>query len=223
MGTVNGEVLRRDTRFIHSEIWIEHVGWKYAQVADRFEIGRRISSLLPTSTSSQVCLLEEVLCVRGTATSVTSHTTSTNDPIDALAAYVKKLQVLFRVALCSSLAACDGMPPTIVGHLSDPEGTVASLVRIVMHPYDDSKLRDAVWKFITLAVDNEPALAKSFATGHFRTPTPKGKEKAQEEPASKQNSALTLSVEMLEEWQGIWESNPCPSRRPPNCLLLHEA
>ncbi|KAI0071834.1 hypothetical protein K474DRAFT_1775910 [Panus rudis PR-1116 ss-1] len=303
MQQVKEEVLMRATRFIHSEIWIEHVGWKYAQLADRFEIGRRISSLyvkilrysptmlqnapfaklsqavcdallsratmsavhpivnsitsgssvmnhlystrrfgdarrlvymleshlrltrivltykqrLPTSTSSQVCLLEEVLCVRGTATSVTSNTTSKNDPIDALAAYVKEramgahipvlaIQVLF--ALCSSLAACDGMPPTIVGHLSDPEGTVASLVRIVMHPYDDSKLRIAVWNFITLAVDNEPALANLFVTGHFRTPTLKGKEKAQEEPASKQNSALTLSVEMLEEWKGIWESNP---------------
>ncbi|TFK66507.1 hypothetical protein BDN72DRAFT_917479 [Pluteus cervinus] len=29
---------------IHTEIWVEHHGWKYAQLGDRFEIGRRAAS-----------------------------------------------------------------------------------------------------------------------------------------------------------------------------------
>ena len=41
---VKEEVLMRVARFVHSEIWIEHVGWKYAQVGDRFEIGRRVAN-----------------------------------------------------------------------------------------------------------------------------------------------------------------------------------
>ena len=39
------EVLLRAARFIHTEIWIEHLGWKYAQLGDRFEIGRRCAAL----------------------------------------------------------------------------------------------------------------------------------------------------------------------------------
>lgn len=39
------EVLLRVMRFIHAEIWVEHLGWKYVQLGDKFEIGRRVSSL----------------------------------------------------------------------------------------------------------------------------------------------------------------------------------
>ncbi|KAI6156122.1 hypothetical protein EDD17DRAFT_1628719 [Pisolithus thermaeus] len=35
-------------------------------------------------------------------------------------------------------------PSTIVGHLTNPEATVALLVRIVQHPYDDLPLRISV-------------------------------------------------------------------------------
>ncbi|KAJ2966383.1 hypothetical protein NUW54_g13825 [Trametes sanguinea] len=41
---VKEEVLMRAARFVHSEIWVEHMGWKYAQLGDRFEIGRRVST-----------------------------------------------------------------------------------------------------------------------------------------------------------------------------------
>ncbi|KAK7696064.1 hypothetical protein QCA50_000706 [Cerrena zonata] len=303
MQQVKEEVLIRATRFVHSEIWIEHVGWKYAHLSDRFEIGRRVSSLynsilkhsppeianapfsklsqgisdallgratmstvhpivssISSSISvlshlfasrryddarrliymmdshlrltrtilayksrspyaSQICLLEEVLCERGNGNSSGSNSSRT-DPIDALAAYVKHrgmgtevpiLAALVLYALCSSLSTCDGMAPTIIGHLSDPEGTVNSFVRIVMHPYDDVTLRWAVWNFITLAVDKEPALANLFVTGHVYTPSIKGKEKdkAEDKDAnSKHISALSISIDMLEQWKDLWELNP---------------
>ena len=41
---VKEEVLLRAARFVHIEIWIEHMGWKYTQLGDRFEIGKRVTS-----------------------------------------------------------------------------------------------------------------------------------------------------------------------------------
>ncbi|THG96997.1 hypothetical protein EW026_g4934 [Hermanssonia centrifuga] len=297
------EVLMRAARFVHSEVWVEHVGWKYAQLGDRFEIGRRVStfytdvlkhsppglkdapfaklsqalsealisratpsavnpliSSLTTSSSvssmlyaarrygdarrliymlqshlllirmllnykqhstlsSKSCLLEQALCTRLSGnTSSLESASSRVDPVDALATYVKErtmgsivpveaMEVLY--ALCSSLSSSQGASPTIIGHLSDPEATVASLVRIVLHPYDDALLRNAVWNFITLAVDKEPALAGLFVSGHFSTPSVKGKERATEENDTKRTvSALTVACNMLEQWKELWELNP---------------
>ncbi|KAF5382514.1 hypothetical protein D9615_003085 [Tricholomella constricta] len=39
------DVLLRAAHFIHTEIWVEHLGWKYAQLGDRFEIGRRVTAM----------------------------------------------------------------------------------------------------------------------------------------------------------------------------------
>lgn len=332
---VKEEVLMRAARFVHSEIWIEHTGWKYAQLGDRFEIGRRVSafyvdilkhsppSLSPTSGSagtgggpfgklsqtiadallgratlsavypivssitsansilgmlykgrrygdarrlvylleshlllarmllncklqlsesassatSGLTLLEASLCARGTGGSsilLFPSASSKLDPIDALVALVKErgmgsivpveaMQVLF--SLCASLAASGGgggsgsPAATIVGHLSDPEGTVGSMVRIVQHPYDEFELRNAVWNFITLAVDKEPALAGLFVTGHFRVPSIKGKEperggdkgkgkEKEKEDMGKMTSALGVAYNTLEQWKEYWETNP---------------
>ncbi|KAI0940233.1 hypothetical protein AcV5_001397 [Taiwanofungus camphoratus] len=303
---VKEEVLLRAARFVHAEIWVEHMGWKYAQLGDRFEIGRRVSSFYTevfkhspptlkdgpfatlsravsdaflsratTSTinplvsslttagsvlgmlyasrrygdarrliyqieshllltrillnykqnsaySSEPSVLEQMLCARvGGSIASFDGGPSRIDPVDALAAYVKgrsmgsvvpveAMRVLF--ALCSSLSSSHGSPPTIIGHLSDPEATVTSLVRIIQHPYDEAPLRNAVWNFITLAVDKEPALARLFVTGHFRIPTPKmsvkGKEKASDgSHVSKTISAVTIACDMLEQWKDLWELN----------------
>jgi nuclear pore complex protein Nup188 len=300
---VKEEVLMRATRFVHAEIWVEHVGWKYAQLGDRFEIGRRVSSFYadilkhspPTltdapfsslsqavfealvsrattsavnpvitslTTSSPVlttlysarrygdarrliymleshlslvrillhakqkllpeklCLLEQALCTRSTGQigSLDPFSSTRMDPIDALAAYTKErrmglvvpiqsMEVLF--ALCSSLSSSDGSAPSIIAYLSDPESTVASLVRIILHPYDDSLLRSAVWNFITLAMDKEPALAGLFVRGHFHTPSFKGKEKANASANGKStSSALSVAQSMLEQWKDLWEVHP---------------
>lgn len=301
---VKEEVLMRAARFVHSEIWVEHAGWKYAQLGDRFEIGRRVSTfytdvlkhsppelkdgpfvnlsqavtealvsratpsavnplVLALTTSSTVlnmlfasrrygdarrliymleshlllirmllnykqrspistkpCLLEQALCTRASTNASSLDAGSSKvDPVDALATYAKErgmgsavpveaVEVLF--ALCSSLSCYEGSAPTIIGHLSDPEGTVSSLVRIVLHPYDDALLRNAVWNFITLAVDKEPALAGLFVTGQFRNPSVKGKEKATSDAngAPKAVSALNVACNMLEQWQELWELNP---------------
>ncbi|KZT70286.1 hypothetical protein DAEQUDRAFT_667965 [Daedalea quercina L-15889] len=304
---VKEEVLLRAVRFVHAEIWVEHMSWKYAQLGDRFEIGRRISSLYsdilkqssplvrdgPFSTlgravsdafmvkattstisplvssltnagsaldalyasrrisdarrlvtlmeshleltrlllvakervvpSAEPSLLEQALCAKvGGSETTFDGGPSRVDPVDALAGYVKdrsmgalvpvlSVRVLF--ALCSSLSSSQGPPPTIIGHLSDPESMVASLVRITQHPYEDVHLRKAVWNFITLAVDKEPALARLFVSGHFRVPTPKesakGKEKAQDDTASgKATSAVMVACDMLHGWRDLLNFNP---------------
>ncbi|KAI0774700.1 hypothetical protein BD413DRAFT_611715 [Trametes elegans] len=299
---VKEEVLMRAARFIHSEIWVEHMGWKYAQLGDRFEIGRRVSTfymevfrhsspglkeapftklshaiadalLFKATTStvtplvaslvtggsvmnmlyasrrygdarrlvylleshlalirvlltykqkspgaSKICLLEQALCSRVGGGSSFEGSSSRANPVDALAAYVRErsmgdvvpvaaMQVLF--ALCSSLSSSEGSASTIIGHLSDPEATVSNMVRIVQHPYDDALLRNAVWNFITLAVDKEPALARLFVTGRFRAPSVKGKEKAEDSGGpSKTVSALSVACDMLEQWKELWELNP---------------
>jgi nuclear pore complex protein Nup188 len=319
------EVLLRATRFIHTEIWVEHLGWKYAQLGDRFEIGKRIISLyvqvletspptledrpfpvfsqliadillfkattstinplvssissggqvlrmlytsrrhgdvrrlifllqanlrlcrlilnykLKSSTTSKPCLLEQALCARitgGASSQDTNHTKQ--DPIDILASYardrdvgtlvpIEAMRVLY--ALGASLSNSQSSPVTIVGHLSNPEGSVAALVRIIQHPYDELALRKAIWNFISLAVDKEPALATLFVTGKSRAPgdwkelkdkdlerkdetkDEKNEKKDEKEkkvddfPSSSSSSALDAAREIIVNWKALWEAN----------------
>ncbi|KAG8219037.1 nucleoporin subcomplex protein binding to Pom34-domain-containing protein [Butyriboletus roseoflavus] len=302
---VKEEVIMRSAIFVHGEIWVEHLGWKYVQLGDRFEIGRRISSFYanilfqsppaisdrPFPTLSQAVidtflhkattstinplvsaiaaspnilgslynarrfgdvrrliylleshlqlarlvlnykqvtpnnnkpsLLEQALCAKvaggaGFSDSVRARV----DPVDVLATFVKERDVgtvvpleAMRVlhALCASLSFAVPSPPTIIGHLSNPEATVASLVRIVEHPYEEFSLRSAVWSFISLAVDKEPALSKLLVTGEFIIPNYKGKEKEGEKERhdkKKSKSALEIATETLGHWKDLWEANP---------------
>jgi nuclear pore complex protein Nup188 len=143
-------------------------------------------------------------------------------PPDVLAIYVKgrdiwtavpleSIRVLY--ALCASLSVTQPSPATIIGHLSNPEATVASFVRIVQHPYKDLALRNAVWNFIALAVDKEPALANLFVTGQFRVPNNKSKSKENTksqgvDDSKKHMSALEIANETLSRWKDLWEANP---------------
>ncbi|KAI6095804.1 hypothetical protein F5141DRAFT_1265479 [Pisolithus sp. B1] len=104
-------------------------------------------------------------------------------------------------------------PPTIVGHLTNPEATVASLVRIVRHSYDKLSLRFSVWNFITLAVYNEPALANLCVTWDFHIPVYEGKGKTLDKTRrdSKGQKEWTTMLEItratLENLKGLWEAN----------------
>jgi len=313
------EVLLRAARFVHTEIWIEHLGWKYAQLGDRFEIGRRVAALyvsileysppnvekrpfallsqsvadaflfkassstlhplvtaiasgrsilrtlyatrrfgearrllfllqsclhltrmvldlkLKSVVASKHCLLEQALCTLVSGTSASLESRAKLDPIDVLAVYIKDRDVGTTVpveatrvlsSLCSCLSFLQPPPTTIIGHLSNPEATVSSLVRIIQHPYDDMALRNTIWNFISLAVDKEPALAGLFVTGKFRTPgdmkskSPplgvgkgKGKEKEQElvqalVPTSSNISALGVARDVLTNWKDMSDANP---------------
>ena len=297
---VKEEVLMRAANFVHGEIWVEHLGWKYAQLGDRFAIGRRISSFyayvlfqsppaisgrpfpklsqavidafLHKATTSTInplisaiaaspnilsslygarrsgdvrrliylleshlelvrlvlnykqvapnndkpCLLEQALCAKVAGGAGFSDSARARvDPVDVLATFVKERDVgtvvpleAMRVlhALCASLSLAVPSPPTIVGHLSNPEATVASLVRIVEHPYEDFSLRSAVWNFISLAMDKEPALSKLLVTGEFIIPNPKAKDKV--DGKKKPKSALEIATETLGHWKDLWETNP---------------
>jgi len=312
------EVLLRAARFIHTEIWVEHLGWKYAQLGDRFEIGKRIISLyvqvletspptledrpfpvfsqsiadvllfkattstinplvssissggqvlrmlyasrrhgdvrrlifllqanlrlcglilnykLKSNMASKPCLLEQALCARitgGAPSQDTNHTK--HDPIDILASYardrevgalvpIEAMRVLY--ALGASLSNSQPSPPTIIGHLSNPEASVAALVRIIQHPYDELALRKAIWNFISLAVDKEPALATLFVTGKSRAPgdwkqlkdkdsekkedEKKDKKKDDDFPRSSSSSALDAAREIIVSWKELWQANP---------------
>ncbi|EGN94989.1 hypothetical protein SERLA73DRAFT_61618 [Serpula lacrymans var. lacrymans S7.3] len=302
---VKEEVLLRATSFVHGEIWVEHLVWKYAQLGDKFEVGRRVSSFYadvlsqapPTLTdrpfatlsqtiadillhkattstinplvssitagssilgtlyatrrfgdarrliylleshlhlvrlvlnykqmtpgSSKPCLLEQALCARvAGGANFSDSTRSRVDPIDVLATYVKErgvgavipleaMKVLY--SLCASLSTTQPSPPTIIGHLTNPEATVASFVRIVQHPYDDLSLRNAVWNFISLAVDKEPALASLFVTGQFRIPASvkgKGGELSDGDASKKVLNAVDIAHDALGNWKELWEHNP---------------
>lgn len=305
---IKEEVLLRAASFVHTEIWVEHMGWKYAQLADRFEIGKRITTFYgqvmeqtasapghsfstlgqaitdawvhkaTTSTinplitcistagaifrvlsasrrtgdarrlvyllrshlrltslvlnfkqrsadASLPCLLEQAFCTRVTGAAGFDSGRSKLDPIDVLASYVKArdmgvdvpleaMRVLY--ALCASFSSTQPTPPTVIGHLSDPEATVASLVQIIHHPYFDSALRIAVWRFIALAVDKEPALASLFVAGQFRLPSQiKGKSKAEddgklttlENDGSAKRSAMDVARDRLATWSELRELN----------------
>jgi nuclear pore complex protein Nup188 len=301
------EVLLRAARFVHTEIWVEHMGWKYVQLADRFEIGKRVTSFYAqilehappalsdkpfaalsqaiadawvhkaatstinplvasiatagsvlrmlnasrrtgdarrlvyllqshlhltrlvlnykqtTSMSSTPCLLEQAFCARVTSGAAFGSDRSKVDPIDVLASYVKARDMGFGVplesmrvlyTLCVSFSSSQPSPPSIIGHLSDPEATVASLVQIIHHPYYDSALRIAVWHFIALAMDKEPALASLFMAGQFRLPAHiKGKGKAADEHKSDvqdtgRRSAIDVARDRLATWRELRESNP---------------
>lgn len=292
------DVLLRAARFVHAQVWVEHMGWKYAQVGDRFEIGRRVTTFYSTvlthspptlnvrpfaslsqavieafltkasmstihplvsslttagalfktfhstrrigevrrvmrlleshlsltrlllnckEPSSPAYLLEQALCGRITGgASSNDPRRIRSDPIDVLASYVtstklghivpvEAMRVLY--SLCTSLSLFEPSPPMLTGHLSNPEATVNSLVRIVQNPYEDPDLRISVWNFISLAVDTEPALASLLVTGNFKTPSAKGKEK-EDSVSSKTLSAIEIVSATTEQWKDLWDANP---------------
>ena len=292
------DVLSRAARFVHAQVWVEHAGWKYAQLGDRFEVGRRVttfystvlthspptvkdrpfaplsqavveafltkasmstihplvSSLTTAGTlfktfhssrrigevrrvmrlleahlnftrlllnckepSSPAHLLEQALCGRITGgASFNDPSRVRSDPIDVLASYVTSTKLghivpveAMRVlhSLCTSLSLSEPSPPMLIGHLSNPEAAVNSLVRIVHNPYEDLDLRISVWNFISLAVDTEPALAGLLVTGKFKTPSVKGKEK-EESTSSKTLSAIEIASAIMEQWKDLWDANP---------------
>lgn len=305
---VKEEVLLRAARFVHTEIWVEHIGWKYAHLADKFEIGRRVTSLYSqilehappalgdkpfaalsqaiadawvhkattstinplvtsiatagsilrmlnasrrtgdarrlmyllqshlhltrlvlnykqaSSMSSTPCLLEQTFCARVTDGADFDSGRSKMDPIDVLGSYVQARDMgtgvpleAMRVlsTLCASFSSSHPSPPSVIGHLSDPEATVGSLVQIIHHPYHDSALRISVWHFIALAMDKEPALASLFVAGQFRLPAHiKGKGKATDDgkPGIKEaigkRSAINVARDRLATWRELRESNP---------------
>ncbi|KAJ7919323.1 nucleoporin subcomplex protein binding to Pom34-domain-containing protein [Mycena leptocephala] len=53
------EVLLRAIRFVHTEIWVEHLGWKYAQKAERFDIGRQVMTLYGDILENAPSVLDE--------------------------------------------------------------------------------------------------------------------------------------------------------------------
>ncbi|KAI0265861.1 hypothetical protein BC834DRAFT_955087 [Gloeopeniophorella convolvens] len=295
---IKEEVLLRALRFVHAEVWVEHAGWKYAQLGTRFEVGRlasglygdileqtppdaagplvRVSqavceALVAKATSASIgplisaittsgavfrrihasrrlsdlrglylvlrshlrlarlcivfkqrmyadagpCLLEQALCSRaGSDSGSFSGGRHKADPLDVLASFVEdsnaeslvpleSIRLLY--ALCSSLSTSQFSAPSMVGHLSDPEATVAALVGVARHPYHDLDVRLGVWRFMALAAEKEPALGHLFVAGQFRA----SKGKAPEEKGKgKRISALRAAREMLASWSDYWETNP---------------
>ncbi|GAW06586.1 hypothetical protein LENED_008524 [Lentinula edodes] len=180
-----------------------------------------------SEVAHQTCLLEQALCaqITGGAASHDPYRSKVN-PIDALTFYVKERDagpivpleaIKILSIICSSLSMSRSNSSTLVGHLSDPEGMVASFVRVVQHPYDDLSLRYSTWNFITVAMDTEPALASLFVSGQFRSlgvaaeRDVKGKGTGPLEMTSalpKIPNAVDVARDALANWEQLWESNP---------------
>jgi nuclear pore complex protein Nup188 len=58
------EVLLRAIRFVHTEIWVEHLGWKFAQKGERFDIGRQVMTLYGDILEHSPPVLNEAAAVR---------------------------------------------------------------------------------------------------------------------------------------------------------------
>ncbi|KAH9998258.1 hypothetical protein BJV77DRAFT_1058719 [Russula vinacea] len=284
---IKEEVLLRALRFVHIEVWVEHVRWKYAQLGMRFEVGKLVSSLYadildqvppdrqgPLSVVSQavfealvskattsnieplmsaitsfgivshrirtsrrlsdllglhlvlrshiramrLCLIFnsacQTLCSRASGNGGSFGGRHKADPLDVLTGFVEdtttdstvpleSIRLLY--SLCSSLSTSPFSAPSMVGHFSDPEATVAALVGVARHPYHDLDVRLGVWRFMALAVEKEPALGHLFVVGLFRAP--KG-DSSDGKGKGKRVSALDAAREMLASWNGYWESNP---------------
>ncbi|KAH8118849.1 nucleoporin subcomplex protein binding to Pom34-domain-containing protein [Phellopilus nigrolimitatus] len=310
---IKEDVLLRAMRFVHGQIWVEHSGWRYTRLGDRFEIGRsivalyarviqtmsavttahtfaslsefvlsimiyqassstviplvhtiasgksilatlaslrrfaevrRYTSLLENSirlirlvlhlktlstVASKLTLIEQALCADHSLGNVLIRSrTGRVNPVDMLAYYVKQRElgvlipreaVCALTALCTSLSGCSPSPPSIIGYLSDAQATMASLIKILRHPYDDLPLRNALWNFVCVAVEKQPALAVLFVAGQFRITSAKGKEKGTEVQeddqakdllaiTTKSASAVEAACETLSGWKELWEANP---------------
>ncbi|KAG9015816.1 hypothetical protein FRB93_012381 [Tulasnella sp. JGI-2019a] len=311
--SMKADVLLRALHFVHSEIWIEHISWKYARVTERFEIGRKIGTIyaevlklsppLPSqahgsdgagsvatgSTSTldlltqfildtflfkattltitplissittsldvfealqrglryldanslvqlvdanlrltqlvlsrkrasgvmRLTLLEQALF---TGVSATSQAFSARvlklEPVDVIASLVKTRTfgqgialeaVQLLSALCSSVSVTQPAPPAIVGHLADPEGVANAYVQSLADPYEDLDLRKAVWDFITIAVDTQPAFASLFVSGQLHSAGP-GAGKG-EQAAGGIATALDVACQTLAK-PALWDVTP---------------
>ncbi|TRM67890.1 nucleoporin subcomplex protein binding to Pom34-domain-containing protein [Schizophyllum amplum] len=301
------EVLLRAARFIHTEIWVEHMTWKYAQLGDRFEIGRRVlrfytnilehsppnvaerpfprlsqavadvwlfhasaASVMPlvaslttgksaldvlhkeqrvadirklvfllqsalrltrilltqkqmSEVSTKASLLEQYLCTRSVSGGFSDLSAGGADPIDVLASYVKQIGAgpvvpleAMRVltCLCTSLSSVNPPPSTIMAHLQSPESTVAELVHIAREAFSPAPLRIAVWNFMALTVEKEPALGRLFITGtHFSVKDIKGKGRAIEgadtaKDSKRKVTGMQAALDTLKDWSTLWDVNP---------------
>lgn len=198
-----------------------------ARLVQLLEAHTRLARLLLDRKRTSVfavklSLLEQALCVGvvGGAASLDTRR-SKLDPVDVIACYIQYRlsgstlpleSVKLLSALCRSLSLSQISPPSIVAHLADSEATAAALVRILRHPWDDLNLRNAIWHFITLTVDVQPALGSLFVRGKFHIPDEKGKavakDKEQKAEAFDDPSAVKAACEALSHWEGLWESNP---------------
>ncbi len=130
------------------------------------------------------------------------------EPVDAIASYVQNrtfgpdvtIQAVQTLsALCASTAAIQPRPPSILGHLSDPEAIAKAYVHLLGDPYEHVELRKAVWQLMAVVVDTQPALASLFLFGNTTHTDQTSK-------ADKENSITALSVacEMVESPQ-LWD------------------
>ncbi|KAH7909735.1 hypothetical protein BJ138DRAFT_1173545, partial [Hygrophoropsis aurantiaca] len=210
-------------------------------------LARLVLCLAPTSTQTS-SLLAQALCAPvagvsgGGEKSAEKNTRGKLDPVDVLAKLVVSAREVgpgvalaaIRVlhALCargqfSSLGPSTSIAQSttgfisIFGHLSDPEGTVSALVRIVRHPYEELRLRRAVWAFMALVVGGggEPALAGLLVAGRFKGPgmgddkeKGKGKEQGTDKELNTRSStplsALQVATDTLANWKDLWDANP---------------
>lgn len=318
------DVLLRALNFIHSEIWEEHITWRYVRVADRFEIGRKIGNIYaeilklsppipatPTpdevtgnplapltrfvldtfiykATSSTInplvssistvrqlhdalqkalrfvdasnldqlleanLLLTQLLLVRKHQSSTSAPSTANSvesqpikislleqtlfngvpglshaakgrgqrsEPVDVIAGLVQNrsfgpsiatIATHCLSALCASVSVSYPAGLSLVAHLSDPEAISAAYIRLLSDPYEEIELRKAVWDFISIVVDTQPALAALFISGKLKA-SEKGLEVKTEpgrDDGETQQTALSVACDVVASSAALWDVTP---------------
>ena len=190
--------------------------------------------------SRNLSLLEQALCT-GAGIASASHSLSSKRfkqvPVSTLAEYVRDrsldffipiiaAELLSSLSLSLSVVQNPATPPSLVSHLTDPEATAESLVRILRHSYETTELRNAVWGFVATAVESQAAFANLFVSGAFRSLPSKmeGEEKnggrkgkdhgkaIEKETGSFQlrakKNALEAAMETRDTWKELWANQP---------------
>ncbi|KAJ7898797.1 hypothetical protein B0H13DRAFT_2337350 [Mycena leptocephala] len=187
------EVLLRAIRFVHTEIWVEHLGWKYAQKAERFDIGRQVMTLYGDILENAPSVLDERAATFPFAPLLQSiadlllfkATTSTINPM--VSSITNGLAILDSLYDSRLLSDVRRLIFALAAHLP---GRVSSSNPSVL------VLRAALFRVIRILREG------GFPSTFWRSISDK--------PASEEehDSALDVATNMLEGWNEMWELNP---------------
>ena len=304
---IKDEVLTRAIKFVHAQVWVEHSGWRFAHLGERFQIGQHIMAIFsrvltmsstlkaanaltnlteyvsrtlveqattstinpiaqtiasgksilvtlanmrragegrqyvrllestlfvtrlilnekrnsPIQVAQTMSVLEQSLCSDVSIGGMSIRPqVSRRNPVDVLAQYAREKELGTRIpleavlvlsALSASTSACMPPPPSIIGHFADSESVMKSFMHILIHPYDDLALRNAIWAFLTIAVEKQPPIAILFVSGQSgRKGKGKEKEDATEAVAGLAlcSSVLEAACQIVANWKNLWEANP---------------
>ncbi|KAJ7606908.1 hypothetical protein FB45DRAFT_949451 [Roridomyces roridus] len=223
------EVLIRAIRFVHTEIWVEHLSWRYLQKGECFDIAQQVTSLYNDILKHAPLVFNEE--ISKTFPFGQLATTSTINPlllydsrhlsdvrrlIFSLASHLRlaRIPCLLEQSFCARItnSIIDPIDNRSIGSVVPLEATRVlcalctsfsmaspSPPTIIAHLNNP----EATHPYDEMALRTlEPALGSLFVVGQFRTHKGKGK------AISDKPAALDVATEVLAGWNEMWELNP---------------